>query len=965
MKKEVAREGANRSRFYLFVFVVFVLFFSVLVSAATFSDCGTLSSANTIYNLTGNLINGTKTGNCLTVSAQNITIDCQGYYILALNASNGVYSNQYNTTVKNCNITTNRSAGSAVWFNTGANNGYVYNNTFNNQKYGVALWGAAGTEVTNNIIDLNIISNNSLGIIMYYTKFNQINSNALSLSSPLIRDNYCNSYNNNFSSNTLSGSINSGYHDFTICENNSYIYNNTFISSGASIGAVSLRGNNITVDSNYVASNLFSTMYFNLLNNSNIINNLFFNNGSSASASIRMYDGGNSYNLLIKNNTFNSSVSAVGMIIGRQNGTSNWTIQNNIFTESNGIYLTGISNINILYNDLTWTGNKAFGFSIFNSNKINMTSNILGNTNNYINATDGLIFAYGNNTNITVSYNIGYMCNGTGIDVSESNYTVLYNNQLYYNCDVSSALGIACGRENGIMGEYSCLMSNNYFSAPVSSVGKHNYFLGYSYNSTFVNNTAVGGGYGLVAKSNSYANVVNNYFYNNSVANIHNKGDMNGYYANNYLYQGINNYIHILTWMNPNLVDISNQNGINSTFLDNILVDGPGTTGIIQVKMNGNSTNIIINSTYNSSAEVFIDTNNTLTRKWYYSTFVNDTDGNVISSANVSIYDNSGSLVFSSLTNSSGLIGQQILTEYFANSTNKYYSTNYTLNISKEGYSNYSTSINLTTNINSIITLAENIAPNITLVSPINSYSETSSSSTINFQFNVSDESNLMNCTVYLNGVSYSNTSAVSKSATNIIPISVTPNSYSWYVNCTDSLGNIGNSTTNFFTIIEPVVVSSGSGSPVLYIHAQSLVNGYSKVLMPRWQIKFKLGSDNHSMYLNNVSNKSATFTIFSTPQVVSLNVGEERKLSLTNSSYYDLYVKLNSVYQSKANFTIKSINETVYVAPTPIVQNNTVTNVTPEKQRSYVVEYIIGGLFIVGLVIFIIYGKNYRRFKF
>ncbi len=67
-------------------------------------DCGTLNTTNAVYYLYQNIINNDLSGDCIIISAQNITLDCNGYYIQGEDNFTGVYSNRYNTTVKNCNI---------------------------------------------------------------------------------------------------------------------------------------------------------------------------------------------------------------------------------------------------------------------------------------------------------------------------------------------------------------------------------------------------------------------------------------------------------------------------------------------------------------------------------------------------------------------------------------------------------------------------------------------------------------------------------------------------------------------------------------------------------------------------------------------------------------------------------------------------------------------------------------------
>ena len=122
---------------------------------AEVTGCQPLSIANTEYILSQNV---TSTGTCFTVTAQNVTLNCAGY---AVNYSTngtvgyGVFTNQFNTTVKNCIITEGNTAGNNkhVIFFSGADNGTVYNNTLTSIKSSnvfTARNGALNNNISNN-----------------------------------------------------------------------------------------------------------------------------------------------------------------------------------------------------------------------------------------------------------------------------------------------------------------------------------------------------------------------------------------------------------------------------------------------------------------------------------------------------------------------------------------------------------------------------------------------------------------------------------------------------------------------------------------------------------------------------------------------------------------------------------------------------------------------------------------------
>ncbi|MFW6233591.1 MAG: hypothetical protein ACOC3Z_02930, partial [Nanoarchaeota archaeon] len=110
----------------------------------------------------------------------------------------------------------------------------------------------------------------------------------------------------------------------------------------------------------------------------------------------------------------------------------------------------------------------------------------------------------------------------------------------------------------------------------------------------------------------------------------------------------------------------------------------------------------------------------------------------------------------------------------------------------------------------------EKTKPIIKLLSPENDYSQTTSSKTFNFIFNVSDNLNISSCELIINGTSNSvtqNTSIINKSENNSISKTLSSGTYSWKINCTDSAGNENSSKyRNIILNTPPSTSSSSSG---------------------------------------------------------------------------------------------------------------------------------------------------------
>lgn len=105
-----------------------------------------------------------------------------------------------------------------------------------------------------------------------------------------------------------------------------------------------------------------------------------------------------------------------------------------------------------------------------------------------------------------------------------------------------------------------------------------------------------------------------------------------------------------------------------------------------------------------------------------------------------------------------------------------------------------------------------------------------------------------------------------------------------------------------------------GSGSTITTFNptAIELISGYTKSLGTGDKIKFYLNSENHTLTATGVFSAKVFVSIQSTLINLEILNNEEKKLNLTNSNYYDFYIKVNDIVDYKANLTIKVINEPV-----------------------------------------------------
>jgi len=214
--------------------------------------------------------------------------------------------------------------------------------------------------------------------------------------------------------------------------------------------------------------------------------------------------------------------------------------------------------------------------------------------------------------------------------------------------------------------------------------------------------------------------------------------------------------------------------------------------------------------------------------------------------------------------------------------------------------------------------------PNVSLLSPAEAYSA-AGTTTIPFQFNVTDNSNISSCDLILNNISLAANSSITSNISNYISYSLTQGGYVWSINCTDLAGNIGNSSSQTLTINAPVVSStSGGGSSgggtqtiqTIKINENELSAGTTREIKKSDKITFTIpesSPENHSITITDVTNYSVNLTMQSAPIKIFLSIGQEKTINLTSN--YSLYLKLNNIINKKANLTIKLI-ETEKITP-------------------------------------------------
>jgi hypothetical protein len=184
----------------------------------------------------------------------------------------------------------------------------------------------------------------------------------------------------------------------------------------------------------------------------------------------------------------------------------------------------------------------------------------------------------------------------------------------------------------------------------------------------------------------------------------------------------------------------------------------------------------------------------------------------------------------------------------------------------------------------------------------------------------------------------------------------------------TDYAGNNKSRTTTY--TVTPAAV--GGGYPSSSISKEDFNKGTEKSLGENWKTSFKVGEEKHEIKVDKIENNSATITISSNPFTVTLFEGDERKYDLDSDGYYDLYLKLDSIKNKKANIFIKIINEQISGQETGLEQENEFTEETSQSLYEWANPKNFGALktalliiFALFLVILIIVKRHHIKYFF
>jgi len=218
------------------------------IAITTISGCPLALGVAGTYTLSSNLsIAG---GTCVTIDADDVTLDCQSYTIDGNDTGStyGINNPGFDdVTVKNCVIT---NFDSAVYYTTGADSGTIRNNTLTSNVRGVYLSGSStGNIVANN----SIVSNTVSGVLILASSDNNITENNLSANSRGVQLTSSSSTGNRFANNIVDSSAEYGIYLTGSANDNSFA-NNTVSLNTEGIRLISSSDNNTFTDNTIIDS---------------------------------------------------------------------------------------------------------------------------------------------------------------------------------------------------------------------------------------------------------------------------------------------------------------------------------------------------------------------------------------------------------------------------------------------------------------------------------------------------------------------------------------------------------------------------------------------------------------------------------------------------------------------------------------------------------------------------------------
>lgn len=248
-----------------------------------------------------------------------------------------------------------------------------------------------------------------------------------------------------------------------------------------------------------------------------------------------------------------------------------------------------------------------------------------------------------------------------------------------------------------------------------------------------------------------------------------------------------------------------NLSGNNLLIKDSSSSSPTGSDIVLSPNLNAT----LLNTTFTEDgtlSKLSVGTNSHLMIQYYAIINVTNATGSPVA-ANVSVYNESiYATSVSGVADASGLYYLNITDRAKDDSavTNFYYQIN--VSITGNSSTNYSIDITPTTSyaiitmqVNQPVSASDSTAPNVTLLSPADGVSATTTDYTLSY--NVTDNSSIANCSLYISGSYFNVSTSITKNISQTFSKTFSTGSTTWQIRCTDSYNNIGSSATRTVTV--------------------------------------------------------------------------------------------------------------------------------------------------------------------
>lgn len=197
---------------------------------------------------------------------------------------------------------------------------------------------------------------------------------------------------------------------------------------------------------------------------------------------------------------------------------------------------------------------------------------------------------------------------------------------------------------------------------------------------------------------------------------------------------------------------------------------------------------------------------------------------------------------------------------------------------------------------------------------------------------------------------------------------------YIYTITCMDNLYQNGSIVTASFSTDACAGGSSGgSGTTSTWTHTYSINDeqfkaGYNKEIGVKERMTIKVGTKTHTVGVLSLTATSANIEVSSDPVMLTLAVGGEAKLDLTDDGFYDLLVKLVGIANNKADVSVQEIHQEVPEGGesvsstgdvTPIDSGETTTTEDEEEKSLTWLWILVLGVILVAVVAWFVLNKQ------